>query len=162
MSELLKDWLLGMTGAAMLLALAENLTPEGGIKRMVSLVGGLVLILTAVSPILKLEKADLADLTGRFEQQASDRYESLKQENDFLFETIIEEKTAAYILDKAKELGMSCRVTVSAAWDGELPVPHTVKLIGSWSEPQKRALSSMIEEELGIPAALQYFEETGQ
>lgn len=160
MNALLREWLLGITCAAMLLALAEQLIPDGAGKRVLRLAGGLLLILMAVNPIAKLDTRELQNIVKEFDVQVRAADEELEAANDFLYESIIEEKTAAYILDKAEELGMSCRVFVSVAWDGEIPKPHAARIYGAWTETQREALSRMMEEELGIISSMQHFEES--
>lgn len=160
MSALLREWLLGITCAAMLLALAEQLIPEGAGKRVLRLAGGLLLILMAVNPIAKLDTRELERIVKEFDVQIQTADEELEATNDFLYESIIEEKTAAYILDKAKELGMNCRVSVSVAWDGEIPKPHAVRIYGTWNKAQREELSRIMEAELGIISSMQHFEES--
>lgn len=160
MSALLREWLLGITCAAMLLALAEQLVPEGGIKRVLRLAGGLLLILMAVNPIVKLDTRELESIVREFDVQVRVADEELEAANDFLYESIIEERTAAYILDKAEKLGITCRVSVFVAWDGEIPKPHAARIYGTWTETQREALSRIMETELGIIPSMQHFEES--
>lgn len=162
MSELIRNWLLGVTAASMLLALAEYLVPDGVNKKIVRLAGGLVLALAALTPIIQLDEAAIIDATKKFQIELRSGSEKLSVEKDFLFESIIEEKTEAYILDKAKELGMECQVSVFVAWDGEVPIPHSVNVRGVWTQQQKQVFSQLIEEELGISKSLQRFEETNE
>ncbi len=160
MSELIREWLLGITAAAILLALVDHLVPEGGIKRIAGLAGGMILVLAAIGPVVKLDESALENLTSQYGAEVQNRSEELKMEQDILYESIIEEHTAAYILDKANEIGMSCRVSVTAAWDGDVPIPCAVKLWGSWTQQQRDTISQWLESELGISTSVQYFEET--
>ena len=162
MNELIRNWLLGVTAASMLLALAEYLVPEGVNKKIVGLAGGLILALAALTPILKLDEEAMIDATEKFQNELQSGSEELSMKKDFLFESIIEEETKAYILDKAKELGLECQVSVFVAWDGEVPVPHAVTVRGVWTPQQKQALSQLMEEELGILTSQQRFEETDE
>lgn len=162
MSELIRNWLLSITGASMLLAVAEHIVQEGINRRIVRLAGGLILALLALNPILRLDEEMLGEAVTRFEAEVQMGSEELDLKKDFLYESIIEDKTEAYILDKAKELGLNCQVSVFAAWDGEVPVPHSVKIRGIWTQQQKDELSQMMETELGISKSLQRFEETEQ
>lgn len=69
---------------------------------------------------------------------------------------LIEERTAAYISDKAKALGLSVAVRVETkTGDGGVPAPWAVRLTGTESE----ALASYIEGELGIPRERQVWSE---
>ena len=52
MMELLRQWLVGVTCAAMIIALADSLTPSGTVRKVGKLVGGLVLLLAVLQPVL--------------------------------------------------------------------------------------------------------------
>ena len=47
----LREWLLGVVAAALAVSLAQSLTPDGTVKRVGRLVGGLVLLLAVVRPL---------------------------------------------------------------------------------------------------------------
>lgn len=159
MTELIRTWLLGVTAAAMILALAESLTPEGGVKRVCRLAGGLVLLLAAIGPILKLDEADLTRIVSKYKLSAEQYSETLEAQHDFLYESIIAQQTAAYILDKAEELEMDCSVDVTVGWKDDIPTPAAVTIRGAWTQAQRDRLSEIIASDLGVPRALQYFEE---
>lgn len=160
MMELVRSWLMGVTCAAMLLALAEILTPEGSVKRICRLAGGVVLLLAAIGPVAKLEEADFARITGQYKNRAEEYREALDEETENLYESIIEEKTAAYIMDKAEELGMTCQVSVTVGWEPDgTPRPAAVILHGIWTKEQREALTQKISSDLGIPGAMQYYKE---
>lgn len=161
MTEFIKSWLLGVTCAAMLLALAESLTPEGGVRRVCRLAGGLVLLLAAISPMVKLDTSDMTRITEEYRTAAEGYSRALEEENEFLYESIIVENTSAYILDKAEALGMDCAVSLSVSRDQSgVPSPERVTVRGAWTPEQRDALSRILETELGIPTQQQHFEET--
>lgn len=157
--DVIRQWLLGVTCTAMVLALAESIVPEGGVKRVCRLAGGLVLMLAAVSPIIKLDEDALARALTEYRVTTQDYGEVLVEKNDLLYKAIIEETTAAYISDKAEGMGITCQVEVSFAYDDEgSPYPWSVSVSGSWTEEQERQLSSFLETDLGIPAQRQQLE----
>lgn len=160
MTEWIRSWLMGVTCAAMVLALAECLAPEGSVKRICRMAGGVVLLLAAISPVAKLEEADLSQITKGYQIDAQEYSNELEAKNDFLYESIIAENANAYILDKAQELGMTCRVSVTVGWDDGTPRLAAVTVKGIWTAEQKNTLSQILESDLGIPASLQYFKET--
>ena len=161
MTEFIKSWLLGVTCAAMVLALAESLAPEGGVKRVCRLAGGLVLLLAAISPVVKLDVADISRITEDYRTAAEEYSQALEETNEFLYESIIAENASAYILDKAGALGMNCTVSVNIAHDQVgTPYPDSVTVCGVWTREQRDELSRILENELGIPAQRQRFEET--
>ncbi len=159
MTEFIRSWLMGLICASMILAVLRALMP-GKDSRILRLAGGLVLLAVAITPVAAVDMSDLTQLAGIYEQAAEDYTEELLAQNQILYETIIEEQIAAYILDKAAELEMDCRVTITVAWEESgIPKPHSAVLRGTWSEKQKAALASYIEDELGIPIAMQYYKE---
>ena len=50
----------------MVLALAESVVPEGGVKKVCRLAGGLVILLAAVSPVLKLDEGALVQAVAEY------------------------------------------------------------------------------------------------
>lgn len=52
MTAAIKEWLLGVVAAALVVSMARAITPEGTVKKIGRLVGGLLLLLAAVRPLL--------------------------------------------------------------------------------------------------------------
>lgn len=159
MMELIRQWVIGVACAAVIGAAAQAVMPEGAPKKAGRLAVGLLLLLAVVRPLVEADyEAMTADLTG-YQAQAQEEVRDLTQENQTLVKAIIEEQTAAYISDKAKELGLDC--TVRLTWyygpDGEVR-PEEATVRGEPTDSQQRSLSGFLEEELGIPAENQSFE----
>lgn len=158
MMDTVRVWLVSVIGAAFLTAAAESLTPEGTMRRISSLVGGLVLLLTLVRPLLGAEagrlEADFRDYSRRLNQ----RQEELQAQSEQTLAELIAERTAAYISDKAGQLGLSCQVRVTAEpGPGGIPVPAGAELDGDYSQE----LADYMERELGIPPERQVWNGTG-
>ena len=156
---MLKGWLLGVVATALAVALAQALTPDGTVKKVGRLVGGLVLLMAVAQPLLRLDPNQLA--------VAAAAYSGVEGEKEFsggeeAMKILIAQKAGAYIVDKGQSLGFSCRVEVEVAEDGSgWPVPWQAEISGEWTAQQKKALSQAVEEELGIPAQRQSFREEG-
>ena len=99
MMEVIKSWLVGITCAAMVVALAEGLMPEGTVRKIGRLTGGLVLLLAVTRPLISLDPAALTEMLGGDVQSWSGEEATLEQANEDLMKTIIAERTGAYILD---------------------------------------------------------------
>lgn len=155
MTGFIKDWLLGITACALAVSLAQALTPEGTVKKVGRLVGGLVLLLAAVRPFFALDVGELAVFgaqTAPAQQAGTWDSEATK--------TLIAEKTAAYIVDKGTALGCTVAVQVRVENDENgWPVPWSAEISGTWTGPQRQALSQALEEELNIPPDRQSFKE---
>ena len=99
MLELIRQWLLGITAAAMLVALAEALCPDGNIRGILRLTGGLVLLAAVLNPLLKLDTEALGRALAEYKLDLSAYSTELEEENETLMKDIIEEQSAAYIQD---------------------------------------------------------------
>ena len=157
-----RGWLLGVTAAALVLALAEALAPEGGAKKVCRLAGGMALLLTAVGPVARLlDSGFLTQTVDGWRNRARSYEQELEEKNDLFYLSIIEEETAAYIVDKAKEIGFDCQAEVTYGYDEDsVPRPWEVTARGSWTQEQREQLGRLLEEELGVPAERQHYEET--
>lgn len=162
MIALLRDWLVGITSAAMIVALADSLAPAGTVRKIGRMVGGLVLLVAVLQPILEVDFSVLAASTLQLELDSEQM--EMEKENQELLKTIIGEKTGAYILDKAAELGIACQeVTVTCAvGEEEVPYPAAVVVTATLREDQQRALSRIIEGDLAIPEEHQTYQSGGE
>ncbi len=158
--ETIRNWVIGVTFAAMLIAIADSITPSGTVKKLGKLTCGLVLMIAVISPLVGVDyeafsaalTESRAELTGYSAQEAVVL-------NAQLMKTIIAEQTAAYILDKAIVLGADCAVEVTChVNDQNLPYPAAVTVTGTLTESQRKELSRSIEADLAIPADMQTFE----
>lgn len=155
----LREWFLGVTAAALAVSLAQALTPEGTIKKIGRLVGGLVLLLSAVRPLMGWEGVSLGGLSLSPDPAV---VEEAAQSGTQVMKTLIAQKAGAYIVDKGQSLGFTCKAEVGVAEDSAgWPIPWEATVFGEWTQAQKKALSQAVEEELGIPAQRQSFREEG-
>ncbi len=77
---IIRTWLLSVTVSAMVIAVAEALMPEGSVKKVGRLTGGLILILGLVQPLVRLDYDDLYDLVNSL-PAGSIRQEALVEES---------------------------------------------------------------------------------
>ena len=156
MMDLLRTWLFGLTAVSALLALAESLVTQEGIRRVLRLAGGVLMILVLLQPVVRMDLGDLRLSPDALRQEAEALEEEYARQQEAALETGIEEELASYIWDKAQALGLSCqvRVTVETGADG-IPVPRSVTVTGAYSED----LSEIIETDLGIPREQQNWQE---
>ena len=158
--ELLRQWLTGVTCAAIIVALADSLMAGGTVRRVGRLAGGLLLLAAVVKPVLELDPAVLSAASLRLEAEAVPAAEEAGLD---LMKSIIGEETGAYILDKAAELGISCqevRVTCAVEENG-VPYPASVVVLGDMTQEEQDRLSRRIEADLAIPAERQTYEKGG-
>lgn len=163
MMELIRSWLLGITAAAMIAAAADALAPDGAAKKACRLASGLLILLAVVKPVLTLDPADLSKELARYRAASQGYSAALETENLRLMKSIIEERTGAYIQDKAAELGIDCKAEViCSVGEDETPYPAQVTICGELTQSQIKALSRVIAEELSIPEQEQSYERTSE
>jgi len=150
-----REWLNAIVIVTLFLSVSQTMIPEGSIRKIASFTGGLILLITLLQPLLGTDlqrlKLDYTD----YERAIELRRDELEEANSARLEEIIEEQTAAYILDKAAELGLDLMVRVSAEWGAEEQDTLAVVYIEG---PRSEELAAYIERELGIPQERQVWQ----
>ena len=148
MMHAIQEWLAAVVVVAMLLSVVQVLIPEGPIRKIASFTGGLILMVTLLRPVLGMDLSRLELRLHTYEAAIQDRQQELEESGKTELAKLIEERTAAYISDKANTLGLVVTAKVRAeSGDGGVPVPWSAELVG----PRSEALAVYIEDELGIP-----------
>ena len=159
--DFLRNWLIGITAAAIVSSVAECLMPDGSVKRIGKFASGLLLMLAIIRPVLTVDYEALAGSIANHRYDVQEYSAALEIENERLKKIIIEDRTGAYIRDRAAELGMDCSVTVQCRLNkNEQLYPESVTVYGEMTREQENKLMRIIEEELAIPAEKQQFERT--
>ena len=156
MIEAVREWLTSLVLAAMLVTVAQSLIQPGTIRQIASFIGGLILLAVLLRPILASDLLGFeVDFTA-WQATVEEREAELRREQGEELAAIIEERTEAYISDKAGELGLAvhARVETRAGNDG-VPVPWSAELTGERSAE----LAACLTEDLGIPAERQVWHE---
>ena len=149
MMGLVREWLLGITAAAILAAFAEGVMPEGGIKQVGKLVCGLMMAAAVLRPLGQVEVTDFAPLLEYDEQQI----QVLQEEADTRMKTIIEQELAAYSMDKAAQLGISCQIRFTCRDEGEnVFLPKSAEIFGVQDEQARKQLREFLCADLGMQA----------
>ena len=161
MIDFLRNWLMGITAAAIILGVADCLMPESGVKRIGKFAGGLFLMLAIIRPVLSVDYDLLAGTLANYRVEVQSYGISSETENERLKKIIIEDRTGAYIRDKANELGIDCLVAVECRKNEEgLLYPWSVTVSGDMTQEQIEQLTWIIESEIAILPELQHFERT--
>ena len=163
MMELIRSWLIGVTVSALIAALADGLIPDGTVKKVGKLIGGLLILFAVLQPLGTLDYEDISEILVDYRIRSEEYSTVLETENIQLIKTIIEDETAAYIQDKAGELGITCEAKVTCKVnENKTPYPASVAIYGDLSENQIEALSKIIEGDLAVAAESQYYERAKQ
>ena len=152
------SWLLSITGASVLCALADGLMPAGPVRRVGRLVCGLVLLAVILAPLAQLDLEGGQRWLEEYHLGLEDRTQELERQVDEQMKTIIEQEYAAYIVDKAAQLGAECQVEVLCAPEGDGAfLPWQVTVTGDLTSVQREQLTQQIQEDLGVPPERQQY-----
>ena len=150
--ELVRTWIVSVVTVSMLLNLVRLLTPKGSVQKIASFTGGLILLLALLQPLAKAELSKLVTDVGTYSEVVELRQKELMEERENQLRRSIEDRTAAYISDKAKTLGTAVSAEVKTVLSSEgIPVPVEAEIAGAYT----RELAEYIEQDLGIPAERQ-------
>lgn len=153
MLELIRNWVLGLAGAALCCAVLTEMTPAGNVKNAVKALCGIVMALALIEPLLKADTENYSLNLAKYRESASNISRQGKEISDRLNRTIIEEECRTYILDKAMSLRAELEdAAVKLKWSSEgMWYPVGCTLDGEYND----ALAAVIESELGIPRQAQ-------
>lgn len=153
-----RGWLLTVIAASLLCALADALMPPGAVKRVGRLVCGLVLLAAILSPAVRLDVAEGERWLAECFASMEPRRENLEETVNNQMKIIIEGEYAAYIVDKAAELGWTCtaRVTCERSEEG-LYLPVRTEVTGPQTAGVPAQLVQSIAEDLGVPREAQVY-----
>ena len=145
-------WLTAVIAVSLLCAAADALMPQGAVKRAGRLVCALVLMGAVLSPLAELDGAEgqrwLKEYLAGVEYREAELQETINSQ----MKVIIEEECAAYIVDKAAQLGWTCTARVECEDAGEgLYLPVRVEVAGLLTEEERSRLALLIAQDLGVP-----------
>lgn len=147
----MKGYLIEITAAAILAALIRKLAPKSGAGRGARLGAGLLVLLCLLQPLGWFYRDGTALFSrdwGQVDPMATDE---VGQEANRLMESLITQQAEAYILDKARAMGLKAEVTVTVRLEDRYPVPWAVTIRSDPTGQQKSALETEIQDALGIP-----------
>ena len=148
--DFMRSWIISITVSAMIIALAEGLMPAGTVKKVGKLTGGLVLMLGILQPIVRMDYEELFLVANGLESITVESQVQLQEDNNAMLKSIIEEEVAAYVLDKAQNLGCTIRVSVTCAVEGTELYPAKVQIRGKLTPQQQGELAKVLQADLGI------------
>lgn len=142
-----REWITGIVAVTLLLSVAQTLIPQGSMRKVASFIGGLILLLSLLQPVLQVDVEDLQPDFEGYRASVAQQRKELEADSREELGKLIEEKAGAYISDKAAELGLQVTVEVTARpnEDGTM-VPDAAEVTG----PPVEELADYMEQELGI------------
>ena len=149
----IREYFLRLIFCGFLVSLVGSLTTEKRIKRIVSLCGGCLILITAVRPLLSVDLQSLPDRLRDLGLSTAITQEEARARNDGILAALVTEQTEERIrteLDRQKA-GLAVTVRVERDPETGLFLPAEVTLRGSCSPEQKKAVSDYLERELDLP-----------
>lgn len=158
MMDGVRGWLLALISAAVLCAVADCLMPAGPVKRIGKLVCGLVLLCAVLQPVVSLDlagsRAWLESWCEGLELRKAELEELANEERKI----VIEQEYAAYIVDKAADMGLTCTAGVRCrTGEAGLPIPDEAWVSGRLTDVEQSRMTQLIWEDLGVPAERQAY-----
>ena len=152
----LREYLLGITAAALICAILTAILQDQKYKTLLKLLCSIFMTLSIVSPLLDF-RMDALEFDGNFvSAQAYSIVEEGSMAAKKAMEAAVAEQTADCIGQKAALL--SAEITARVILEEETLVPIAVELCGAVSPYAKQQLSQWICEELGISKEAQRWE----
>ena len=132
--------------------------PEGAVRRVGKLACGLLMLSAILRPLVEVEALSPGDLLKDYQARTAVQAQTLEEERNAALKSVIEQEFAAYIVDKAAQMGAVCtaQVTCQLGEDGAF-LPWSAAVQGSFTPQQQEELARILEEELAIPRARQSF-----
>lgn len=149
-----RGYLISVIAVCMITVIADVLIQKSSLRKIVRLIGGILVLLVAVKPLLSLDMGQISSYLKEFNDSYSFDTGRIKSSQNELLKEHIKQTAETYIEDKATELGGMVQAEISLS-EGEYPVPVGVTLIGTLSPEQVQALSAYIVSDLGIPTTEQ-------
>jgi len=148
--ESIRQYFLSVCTAAIFCAIIGTLIGRKSERRgLVKLLCGLFLAFSVVQPIEELKLEEFFGLWADLNLDAAEAVQAGESFSRQAISDVIKSDTEAYILDRAKEMGLTLKVTVTLSSQGD-PVPTEVSLQGNVSPEAKSRMQRFLTQELGI------------
>lgn len=143
-------YLLSVCGAALLVSFCSSLAIGQKSKIILRFVGGLLLVLTVIAPVAKLDPDTLARAVSKARVEVNMSGTGIEVKNKELISMLIKEQCVSYILDKAAQWELDLEIEVIMNEEQGYPFPVGVSIRGKVPDIAKKHLSDMIASDLGI------------
>lgn len=128
--------------------------------RVVKLVGGVMILMVTVQPLIRLDGIDFTKLLDELDETYSLDMEQISETTQTRLSAYVKQAAEQVIEEKATELGAILQAEVTVSED-EYPIPQRVKLVGSLTSSQLNEISQYIQTALGIPPEQQEWKRYG-
>ena len=143
----LRNYLISVVSVCMIAAIASVMIKDAMIGKVVKLVSGILILLVVISPLLKIDFANVSD-SGVLNMD-SEMIEQAQSQSHELFAEQIKQATQTHIEQIAARYGITVQAEVKVD-DSDIPTPIEVDIIGVLQADQIVTLSEYIEQNIGI------------
>lgn len=151
----IRTWLVGLFAAAAAVSVLYSLIPRGKLLVIARCSGGLVLLLVLLRPALHWDSHIWENSFRRWQDEMDMATLQMQGAEENRLSSIIADRTAAYIQEKAEAMGLACHPAVSTTLRQGVPFPDRVWLDVPFHGP----LSDCIKTDLDIPQERQIWRE---
>ena len=159
MTEFLRDWLLSVLAAAMVLTLLLSAMPKGSVRHVGSLAVGMVLFLVVLRPVLQLVPEKIMNSLESSYIQASAYPDELEMANESYLESIMSRRCEEYIISQAGAMGYQVEALVVCSWNNGYPIPSAATIWSEMDDASRAALEEDIQNQLNLLPEAITFEE---
>ena len=152
--ELFSGYVVSIISVCIVISIIRNLTSGHHSDSIICVICGIVVTITVIAPLAKVRLSDISDQIDYVRTDADLLVQAGADQSQQQLRSIITDEIAAYILEKAETLGANLTVEVMLD-DSSIPVPSGVRIRGNISPYNREKLSSIIQQDLGIPTEAQ-------
>ncbi len=154
MMEGIREYLISVVAVCMITVIADVLIQKSALKKIVRLIGGMLILLVAIRPLLSVDMERISAYLEGINAEYRFDTEEIKSTQEEILRRQIKQSAEVYIENKAKALGATLHAEITLS-EGEYPEPVSVKLIGTLTPEQVQTMSAEIETALNIPVSRQ-------
>lgn len=144
-----RSYLLCIVAASMIAAISRVFVRSPMISKVLRLISGILILLVAVAPLLKLKSEDFSNLWGEIESE-----QFLKEDAELCAQNALAEQVKKsfekQIESVSEKFGCSVKAEVQVSSE-KVPQILRVEIIGAAGPEQMADLSDYITEILGVP-----------
>lgn len=148
--ESVREYIISVIASGLLCAFVGRLMDKKGIPGAIGkLLTGIVMMISILAPMTDISFGTMSDLKAEYEKISQDAVERGEKITSQAMRESISDGLEAYLLDKAKQMGLELEIDVLVSYD-DFPLPEKVYLSGDANPYAKKRLMQIIEEELGV------------
>ena len=146
----IRGYVLSTVATAILCSIVQSLCTEKTITgRIIKLILRTMILIVLVSPWIDLDLADITPYMDSLNAEASAMTQQGVMASEDSMRTLIMEKTQAYILDKAVNMGLDLDIQVTLS-ESSPPLPQQIILVGDCSPLDRQRFTEKLTAELGL------------